>query len=72
MLPLCKSAVYVVKGFDFCYRFVGVLVALLALALSVAGTIILRKHRTPQHHGFLVGVSGMMSFGKSIFKISYV
>ena len=43
------------------YEFLAVFDALLVLALSVGGTIVLRKHRTPGALGFLVGVSLMMS-----------
>lgn len=43
------------------YAFIGVWVALLAIFLGVVGTLILRKHRTPEHHGQLVGMSFMMA-----------
>ena len=43
------------------YQFIAVFDVILALALSVGGTLVLRKHRTPGALGFLVGVSLMMS-----------
>lgn len=46
---------------DVAYRFMGIFVGLVCMCVSCFGTIILRKYRTPFHHGILIGVSSMMT-----------
>mmetsp|Transcript_15928 Transcript_15928/g.25988 ORF Transcript_15928/g.25988 Transcript_15928/m.25988 type:complete len:221 (-) Transcript_15928:1789-2451(-) len=42
------------------FAFIGVWIAFLSVFLTIVGALILRKYRTPQHHGFLLGLSFMM------------
>lgn len=66
LIQLCVICV-VVAGFatqavdhNSAYIFLGVFVAIMAVFMSVAGTCIMRRYRTPAAHGFLIGISFMM------------
>lgn len=61
VIVICLIASAFSVGDNAAYIFLAVFVSLLAIFFSCAGTIILRKYRTPYHHGFLVGVAFMMS-----------
>mmetsp|Transcript_20913 Transcript_20913/g.38895 ORF Transcript_20913/g.38895 Transcript_20913/m.38895 type:complete len:204 (-) Transcript_20913:1340-1951(-) len=64
---ICTLAVVIsgvavaLQGGSSSYGFLGFYIAGLSLLMTVAGTCILRKYRSPAHHGLLLGLSFMMA-----------
>ena len=58
-LVLCLIASSLAAKADATYRFLAILSSIFAILLSCMGTIILRRYRTPYHHGLLIGFTFM-------------
>ena len=59
VLVICLIASSLAAKADATYHFLAILSSLFALMLSCMGTIVLRRYRTPYHHGLLVGFTFM-------------